>query len=316
MVHRSPEVLGNDGAPVTQAAKIVGDVRVPRFGWDAAAFDAAARAHDLCIHCAAAVRFDLPEAEHMAINVGGTANAIAFARAGGMPLLHVSTAYVCGKRDGPIGEDDPLPRDGFANGYEASKAAAEALVEASGIPFIIARPSIVVGDSMRGTIRVFDTIYAMLRLLALGHLRVLPARAGATLDLVPIDHVAGGIVDLAGRFAHAAGRRVHLVAGQPTPIVDFINAIARQPAWHTPELIDVAEFDPARLPPRERRLHLRVAAQYRSYFARSPRFEVRALAELTGRICPATDGQFLARLASYCVRKGFLPGPGAQRMSG
>ena len=316
VVHRSPEVLGNDGVPVTQAAKVVGDVRLPRFGWDAATFKAAARAHDLCIHCAAAVRFDLPEAEHRAINVGGTANAIAFARAGGIPLIHVSTAYVCGTRDGPIGEDDPLPRDGFNNGYEASKAAAEALVETSGVPFVIARPSIVVGDSGHGAIRLFDTIYAMLGLLARGRLRELPARAGATLDLVPIDHVAGGIVDLAEGWARARGRRVHLVAERPTAVADFVRAIARQPGWAAPRVVDAAGFDPARLPPRERRLQLRVAAQYQSYFQRSPRFEARALAELAGRLCPATDEYFLGRLAGYCARAGFLPGPDAQRISG
>ena len=84
-----------------------------------------------------------------------------------MALLHVSTAYVCGRRDGPIAEEDPLPETGFANGYEASKAAGERLVRASGLTWATARPSIVVGASDTGAIRQFDTTYAAFKLIAL-----------------------------------------------------------------------------------------------------------------------------------------------------
>ena len=48
----------------------------------------------------------------------------------------------------PVREGDPLPEGGFANGYEASKAAGERLVRASLLRWTIARPSIVVGASI------------------------------------------------------------------------------------------------------------------------------------------------------------------------
>ena len=53
----------------------------------------------------------------------------------------------------------------------------------------------------------------------------MPARAGATLDFVPINHVAAGLVALAERIGDAAGGRFHLVSGEPVPIADWAAAI-------------------------------------------------------------------------------------------
>ena len=197
----------------------------------------------------------------------------------------------------------------FANGYERSKAEAEALVEDSGIDWVIARPSIVVGDSMTGTIRQFDTVYAAFKLVAQGLVRRLPARRGATLDFVPIDHVGGGLVDLAGAMTAARGRHVHLTAAAPVPIAEFVAAISRWPHFSVPQLVEPDTLDPTTLPPRERRLHRRVAGLYATYFQRDPRFVAERLAGLSGRRCPATDAAFLHRLIASAIDAGFLPSP-------
>lgn len=130
-VHRNREVRGNSGALVPVASHATIDLAAPALGLAESEAAGIAASHDMIIHCAATVRFDLPEAEYEAINVAGTAAVLALATRADLPLLHVSTAYVCGTRDGLIGEADPLPATGFANGYEASKAAAEALVSAA-----------------------------------------------------------------------------------------------------------------------------------------------------------------------------------------
>ena len=306
LVHRTLEVRGNDGAPVPTHG-VRGDVAVERLGLDAATHAALAAAHGLVIHCAASVRFDLTDAEYERVNVGGTRHAVALARAGGCDLLHVSTAYVCGRTDGPVAEAPVGRHADFANGYERSKAAGEAVVEGSGLRWAIARPSIVLGAHRDGRIRQFDTLYAAFRLIAAGLIRRLPVGPHATLDFVPIDHVAGGLVDLAGRMEAAAGRHVHLTAAAPVPMVAFRDAIARQPGFVAPELVAADGFDPAELPPRERRVWRASAGVYQSYFARSPRFEARALAALSGRRCPPTDAAWLDRLMRYGVEAGFLP---------
>jgi len=223
-------------------------------------------------------------------------------------LLHVSTAYVGGARGGAIGEDDPLPVADFANGYEASKAAGEALVAAGGLQWAIARPSVVVGNSETGAIRTFDTIYAAFKLIAEGRVRHLAATADATINFVPIDHVAGGIVALAENMAAAHGASYHLVSTQPVPVATFAAAIGSYPQFSAPTLTPPEEFDPTALPPLERRLYARVASLYSSYFQRNPRFDDARFKALTGLACPPTGLPYLKRLINHCIAVGFLSG--------
>ncbi len=305
-VHRNRTILGNDGSEVAVAGLLTIDLATPGLGLDDETRIAVADAHDLIIHCAATVRFDLAEAEYRAVNVDGTAAVVELAQARAIPLIHVSTAYVCGNRDGAIGEDDPLPDAGFANGYEASKAAAEAVVAASGLPYAIVRPSIVVGDYDSGAIRHFDTIYAAFKLIAEARVTRLPARAEATLDFVPIDHVAGGIVAIAEDMTRAAGGRYHLVSGRPIGVADWAAVIGSYPQFAAPTYVDPAAFDPATLPPLERRLYTRVAGLYSSYFQRNPRFDDTRFRALTGVAAPPANPAFVARLIDHCIAAGFL----------
>lgn len=312
LVHRNPDVRGNDGAAPALHAVLHGDVAQPGLGLD----DAAARDHDLLLHCAATTRFDLSDEAYRATNVAGTANALAVARAGGMAFLHVSTAYVCGRRNGVVREDDPVPLTGFANGYEASKAAGEALVAASGLAHAIARPSVVVGHSTTGSIRTFDTIYAAFKLIAQGRVRHMAATADATIDFVPIDHVAAGLVALVERMEAAAGGRYHLVSAQPVPVAAFAAAIGSYPQFSAPTLVPPDRFDPDALPPLERRLYARVAGLYSSYFQRDPRFDDSRLRAVTGLASPPTGFDYLRRLIDYCIAVGFLPGDADQSSRG
>lgn len=307
LVHRTREVRGNNGEPVP-VRTIPGDVSLPRFGWSEREVAQVAHDHDLLVHCAATVRFDLPEEEYRAVNVGGVSNALELAEAGSMAFLHVSTAYVCGAREGMIGEDDPLPDAGFANGYEASKAAGERLVRASGVRWAIARPSIVVGESASGAIRQFDTTYAAFKLIAEGRVRHMPARKGATLDFVPVDYVAQGIVALAERMDAAAGGTFHLASTQPLPVERFAGTIGAYPQFAAPELVAPEAFDPEVLSPLERRLFKRVAGLYASYFQRDPRFDDQRFRTVTGMASPPTGEAYVRRLIDYCIAAGFLSG--------
>ncbi|WP_247711183.1 SDR family oxidoreductase [Qipengyuania vesicularis] len=306
LVHRNPEVRANNGT-IVPVRTISGDVSKPQFDWSDTDWADITESHDLLVHCAATVRFDLDEADYRAANIDGVANALALAEAGGMGFLHVSTAYVCGTRDGHIGEEDSLPQIGFANGYEASKAAGERLVRASGLEWAIARPSIVVGEHESGAIRQFDTTYAAFKLIAEGRVRHMPAKAGATLDFVPLDHVAQGIVALAENMDSASGGAYHLVSGQPLPVAAFTGSIGAYPQFHEPELVAPEEFDPAALPALERRLFRRVAGLYASYFQRDPHFDDSGFQAMTGLACPPTGEAYIRRLIDHCIEVGFLP---------
>ena len=305
LVHRNPDVRANSGAAVS-IPTLSGDVAQPRFGWDEAQWRAVAAEHDLIVHCAATVRFDLAEEDYRAVNVDGVRHALDLAEAGEMQFLHVSTAYVCGARNGVVSENDPLPETGFANGYEASKAAGERLVRVSDLDWTIARPSIVVGEYESGAIRQFDTTYAAFKLIAEGRVRSMPARPGATLDFVPLDYVAKGIAALADSM-DARGKTVHLISAQPLPVGDFAGAIGAYPHFHEPDLVPPDRFDPAALAPLERRLYTRIAGLYASYFARNPQFGDGNAQTLLGLQCPPTGPAYIGRLIDYCIETGFLP---------
>jgi nucleoside-diphosphate-sugar epimerase len=297
LVHRNADVRDNQRRPVQGLTVLHGDVRQPGFGL------AAAPAVDLIIHSAAVTAFDASPEAYQSVNVDGTAHAIGVARAVGARLLHVSTAYVCGARDGVIAESDT--GTAFVNGYEASKAAGEALVWRSRLDFAIARPSVVVGDATTGAISRFENIYMIFKLIAEGRVRTLPAAAGATLDLVPIDHVAGGIVAMTEGFARVKGQTLHLVADRPTPIARIGEAIAAVPGLGAPHFVAPDAFDPATLPPIERRYHAAAAALYTSYLLRGPDFDA-SNAGAFGLVCPPTDRAWLDQLIGYCLREGFV----------
>lgn len=318
VVHRSRTICRNDGtvvastdgrgaAPYPGSLRLLaGDLGRPALGLDARTLEAAAAGHDLVIHCAAATGFGLKEEVYRSVNVEGTRHVLELARRGGMPVIHVSTAYVCGARNGAVAEAQVEPGQMFANHYEESKAEAERLVLAAGVPAVIARPSIVVGNSQSGRLRRSNGIYAIYRLMAEGHIRTMPATPGATLDLVPIDHVAAGLVDLTERIDAATGGIFHLTSSAPMPVSLLRESMCERPGFACPEFVAPEAFDLARLPAAEQRLHRKVAAFYASYFGRDLRFDDSAFRALTGRSCPPGGMAFLRRLIDYALASGYL----------
>jgi long-chain acyl-CoA synthetase len=98
-------------------------------------------------------------------------------------VTYVSTAYVAGDRRGTAYEDD-RETGAFRNSYERSKHEAEALVRSSTLPWTIARPSIVVGESTTGWTASFNVLYGPLRAFDAGAYPLLPARRRSPVDVV------------------------------------------------------------------------------------------------------------------------------------
>ena len=187
----------------------------------------------LVIHAGAEIGFQKSRDELMSANVAGTQQILAFA--GGMKKLrrfvHISTAYVSGQRRGSIKEED-IASSGFSGFYEESKARAEELVRASGLPFSICRPGMIVGDSQNGWIRNFNTIYYILKLMLLGKLPYLPVSREMRLNIVPGDYVADAVVTVAFK-AEAEGRTFHLTcpredAPKAGDILELVVSWARE----------------------------------------------------------------------------------------
>ncbi|MCW2983481.1 MAG: hypothetical protein JWR63_1051 [Conexibacter sp.] len=255
---------------------------------------------DEILHCAASVAFDLPLDAARAVNASGAARVAELATrcavrgAGLRRLVHVSTAYVAGERDGTFGEDEVTTGLPFRNTYEQTKHEAEQLLRAwtPRLPLQIVRPSIVVGARTTGWTRSFNVLYWPLKMFARGRLPVLPARADAPVDVVPVDYVADVVLGLAG----APEGTYHAVAGEhATTVADVIDLAAARFGVPPPAIVDPSVIDDALqrpMTPAQRRA-LEQARVYFPYFRLGVRFDdrwARAILEPAGVITdPLSD---------------------------
>jgi thioester reductase-like protein len=273
-------VMARVKAPQTgRAVAVAGDITSERLGLGDRHDEIAASVGTI-IHSAASVSFDLPIEDARAINVQGTQRMMELARA--VPDLerftYVSTAYVAGDRRGTVYED-AHKAGRFRNSYERSKHEAEALVRGSGLPWTIARPSIVVGERETGWTASFNVLYAPLRALSAGAYPVIPARRRAPLDVVPIDYVADAVAALTMHPEAVAGT-FHLTAGEHTSTIGevgemAVEGLAQDPPRLVPPRIYKRVVHPLvvrRVTPSTRRL-LERSEVYFPYFAMRQHFD-------------------------------------------
>ena len=190
------------------------------------------KGYDTVFHCAADVNLGKDPFGHTYFtNYQGAKNMVKIAKTLGIKnFQYVSTAYVSGHHDGVVKEDGLLPNPVFNNAYEKSKYYAEQMVRASGLPFTIYRPSIIVGRLTDGAIRKPLAFYRILEFLlklkkhhcAKKHLIpsdlvTMPLRLEATpsesVYFVPIDYIQKTITRLF--FKPPENRTYHLTGNSP-----------------------------------------------------------------------------------------------------
>lgn len=217
----------------TRLTAVAGDLERPGLGLGPDAARLIAERVTRIVHGAASIRFDLPLHEARAVNVTGTAHVLALARrlherARLRRYVHVSTAYVAGRHEGTVAEEDRSVAAVPRNTYEQTKREAEQLVREAadaGLPVVIARPSIVVGDSRTGWTPAFNVLYWPLRALSRQLLDTVPADPAGLVDVVPIDYVADAIAHLATTDEDVHGT-YHLTAGPEVPRITDLMEMA------------------------------------------------------------------------------------------
>lgn len=228
-------------APVHRpgVASISGDLTQARFGLPGHEYDRLADRVDAVIHCAAVTDFNRTDGSLEATNIGGTEEVIAFARASGARLYHVSTAYLHAEASNGRGET--------AVRYAASKRAGEALIRDSGVPHVIHRPSVVIGDSRTGEVKAFQGLYLVVGAILGGMVPLIPFDAAWPIDFVPCDVVADAIAMTveqqltSGEFWLTAGTSA-LTLGAATDLClafgEQIGVTVDRPRFVPPEVFD------------------------------------------------------------------------------
>jgi len=319
LLHRDPRVVRNDGrrlalGPDSGVEPLHGDVAQPRFGLAPDAWERLRDGLDAIVHAAAVTDFGRPEPLYRAVNVAGTRTVLELAEGGArpIPLMHVSTAYVCGERQGVVREDELAAGQSFANAYERSKHDAELLVRAAaarGLPVTVARPSIVVGSSRSGVTRDFKGMYTFVKLLVEGRLSLVPANYDALVDFVAIDYVAEAIAELARGARETAGATLHLVGATPLTLREIGDVLAEYPSFAIPRFVPPQSFDEAQLEPLERRYHRRVGHLFTPYLVRHVVFATDQARRLVRARQAASGKPLLRRLIDHALRCGYVGAP-------
>jgi thioester reductase-like protein len=195
---------------------------------------------DQIIHGAAVLKFHgaTPDDDPWKTNLRGTANVLDFSRLCDISHFHyISTAYVCGKRDATVFEDDLDVNQEFRNDYEISKFEAEKLVRDSDCfkTKTVYRPAVIVGDSQTGYTSTFHGLFLYLRLMAMlipeqkrnedGVFETpisIPLEGDEPRNVVPVDWVAKTICHLVST-PEAFGRTYHLVPDKCTTARELIE---------------------------------------------------------------------------------------------
>jgi long-chain acyl-CoA synthetase len=291
--------LYEDPPPATaRVSAVPGDVGVESLGLAAADLDAILERVTTVVHCAASISFDLPLEEARRTNTNGALRMLGLsrelARRGRLRRhLHVSTAYVAGRYRGRFLETDLDLGQGFRNTYERSKFEAERAIgeAADGLPVVIARPSIIVGDSRSGWTSAFNVIYWPMRAFSRGLMDEVALDPHGVADIVPVDYVASGLMAMLGD--ERASGTVALVAGASAPT----NA----------ELIELACRQFGREPPRlvaEGASRLQEAQLYAPYFGIEASLDDSRARDLLGPLglAPPPLREYFATLIGYAER--------------
>jgi nucleoside-diphosphate-sugar epimerase len=232
LVHRSPVSALN-------VTTVHGDVAKPMFGLAEETYAELAATVDAVIHCAAITDFNRTDGSLEATNIAGTEHMTAFAAAANAVLYHVSTAFVHTTVDGDRGRT--------AIGYASSKAAAEEAVRTSGVPHVILRPSVVIGDSVTGEIAAFQGLHQVAAGIFAGIVPLIPFDPSWPIDFVPADVVADAIACVVenrvsgGEFWISAGEAALRLDEGVAFVVEFARGLGvsvDMPRFVPPEMFD------------------------------------------------------------------------------
>lgn len=214
---------------------VTGDLLKPNLGMEPETLGRLRQTVTQIFHFAAVYDLSVRKDIAYSINVDGTQRMIEFAEScAKLERFHyVSTCYVSGRYRGTFRESDLVLGQKFNNFYEETKYFAEVEVQkarANGLPAIIYRPSIVVGNSKTGATQKYDGPYYVIQyVLKSPSVTVLPKLGNpseSTLNLVPSDFVVEAISRLS-QHPRAVGQVFHLADPNALTIEQIVAEIGR-----------------------------------------------------------------------------------------
>ena len=282
------------------------------------------------IHNAASLTFEANEktGEPTRTNIDGTRNVLALCEELGIRRMHyVSTAYICGLRQGRILESEVDVGQTPGNAYEETKLEAEKMVRAADFldSLTVYRPAIIIGDSQTGYTTTFHGFYTPLRIVH-GVSHKLPIRNGVRMllgplgltgsefkNFVPVDWVASIICHVMSNQKYH-GATYHLTPQNAVDVETMYDQISEA----------IIEFSPPRPESTSGLLDFKELTEmfvdqmtsYRAYWRDDPVFDTTNLQAVAPHLpCPRIDKEMLMRASQYAVENNFgWPAPAPQKV--
>lgn len=302
-----------EGKPLPRPVCMTGDITQPLC--DLSEDDQAwLREHGHCmLHCAASLTFHAYKGEPQRTNVEGTNNVLELCQKTNLTEMHyISTAYVCGRRDELVMEDDLDKGQEFRNDYEESKFVAEQAVRDAGFDSLtVYRPVVITGDSKTGYTSTYHGTYLymkMARMLAQNTdpdengMHHIPVRWGLTGDerrnITPVDWNSEIIVQLYENSA-AHGHTFHLAPVDPITMAEAIGFGTQFYKITGIEFLGFKDKPPHELNEMERWIWANISI-YGSYDFMDPQFDMTNLHKFASDPpSPKIDGALSKRLLEY-----------------
>jgi|SRR5579872_6506533 len=276
---------------------------------------------DTMLHNAASLEFQStsPQSEPWRSNVTGMRHVLDLCESARIRRFHhVSTAYVCGLRQGRILESDLDVGQKLSNDYEDSKIQAEKMVR--GADFIdsltVHRPAIIIGDSQSGYTTTYHGFYAPLQAVhtlsqifdvnATGHAGI-SARFGIsgheTKNLVPVDWVSAVMTHVITHPEHH-GKTYHLTPLHPVP-ARLLGDIFEEAVGFYGVKLEGSGRTLAGLTEHEQ-LFCDLISVYSSYWKDDPTFDSTNTRSAAPHLpCPHVGRKMLMTMAEYAMRVNF-----------
>lgn len=269
------------------------DLTRPQLGLDDRTWGELAERVDVIVHSGAITTWGLPEQRYTPVNVEGTRRVLELARRAGAEFHLVSSCFVLAL-DSPRCDEIVGPTN-VVRPYIRSKREAERLVRESGVPYIIHRPTNLVGESVRGASSRPQIVQMMSDWIVRGKAPYFPAHPGNVIDVAPVDMVSfsvGGAI-----AAGDLGQEVWITYGAESMSVDeALDEIAKHVCRLGRAIPAAPVVDPRKPPPIE--LH-QVAAMSRSFL--KVLVDVSEVTHACGGVLPSSLGLIRQRYGAPVI---------------
>ena len=228
------------GVDAARAVPVFGDLTARKLGVAARDVRKLKGQVDHCWHLAAVYDLSADAGSQVAVNIDGTREAVAFAKAiDAAHFHHVSSIAAAGLYEGVFREDMFEEAENYDHPYFMTKHESEKVVrQEAKLSWTIYRPAMVVGDSRTGEMDKIDGPYYFFKLIQRMRQLLppwLPAVGleGGRVNIVPVDFVVDAL-DHLGHKPGIDGRCFHLVDPVGYRVGDVLDIFSR--AAHAPRM--------------------------------------------------------------------------------